>query len=187
MKRMKMIQSEFDTGPSYGLNLDWSGYTVHDAASVLVRYLISLPESLTGVENHYALLSVGHLHPILASYNDGSNHALEPRKCNVSCKAAVTALADFFKTLPFYNYCFILYIMDMFAEFQNHRFTNSLSEDRLARIILPCLTRGYGSPTLNNIGHFVLQHWKAFEQYLLPDAVGQAQDTLPAFKEADRV
>jgi len=78
--------------------------------------------------------------------------------------------------------------MDMFAEFQNHRFTNSLSEDRLVNIIRPCLLKGCipASPDCNNIGHFMLQHWKAFEQRLLPDAVGQAQDTLPAFKKADR-
>lgn len=186
IKRMKMIQRAFDTGPSYGLNLDWSGYTVHDAASILLRYLSRLPGSLTGIEDHDALLSVCHLHPILESYEDGSNHAFEPRRCNVSCTAAVTALADFFKTLPFYHYCFILYIMDMFAEFQNHRFTNSLSEYRLVGIIQPCLIRGCGSPGARNIGHFMLQHWKVFEQRLLPDAVGQAQDTLPAFKEADR-
>lgn len=34
----------FDTPPRYGKDFDWTGYSVHDAASVLRRYLNSLPE-----------------------------------------------------------------------------------------------------------------------------------------------
>ncbi|GAA5986124.1 hypothetical protein JCM5350_004441 [Sporobolomyces pararoseus] len=43
-KRINQLQSVFDEPPRYGKDFDWTGYSVHDAASVLRRYLNSLPE-----------------------------------------------------------------------------------------------------------------------------------------------
>lgn len=46
-KRVKELQYIFSSPPSYGTKLsDWDGYTVHDAASVLRRYLNNLEEPL---------------------------------------------------------------------------------------------------------------------------------------------
>lgn len=39
------MEFQFDqSATSYGLDLNWEGYTVHDAASVLRRYLNKLPD-----------------------------------------------------------------------------------------------------------------------------------------------
>ncbi|WPK27048.1 hypothetical protein PUMCH_004419 [Australozyma saopauloensis] len=45
-KRIKDLQIIFNTPPSFGKKLNWDGFTVHDAASVLRRYLNALPEPL---------------------------------------------------------------------------------------------------------------------------------------------
>ncbi|KAG7664403.1 SAC7 [[Candida] subhashii] len=45
-KRLKELQTIFNTPPSFGKNLNWEGYNVHDAASILRRYLNALPEPL---------------------------------------------------------------------------------------------------------------------------------------------
>lgn len=45
-KRLKELQSIFNTPPEFGKKLSWDGYTVHDAASILRRYLNALPEPL---------------------------------------------------------------------------------------------------------------------------------------------
>lgn len=45
-KRIKELQIIFSTPPDYGKKLNWDGYTVHDAALVLRRYLNALPEPL---------------------------------------------------------------------------------------------------------------------------------------------
>lgn len=42
-KRINELQAIFDQPPRYGKDFDWTGYSVHDAASVLRRYLNSLP------------------------------------------------------------------------------------------------------------------------------------------------
>ncbi|KAK8440490.1 GTPase activating protein (GAP) for Rho1p [Candidozyma auris] len=45
-KRIKELQIIFNSPPEFGKKLNWEGYTVHDAASVLRRYLNALPEPL---------------------------------------------------------------------------------------------------------------------------------------------
>lgn len=45
-KRIKDLQVIFNTPPTFGKQLNWDGYTVHDAASILRRYLNALPEPL---------------------------------------------------------------------------------------------------------------------------------------------
>ncbi|QPG74226.1 hypothetical protein FOA43_001551 [Brettanomyces nanus] len=45
-KRIKQLQIIFSTPPDYGAKIDWDGFTVHDAASLLRRYLGALPEPL---------------------------------------------------------------------------------------------------------------------------------------------
>ncbi|CUM46742.1 uncharacterized protein AC631_02424 [Debaryomyces fabryi] len=45
-KRVKELQLIFNSPPDFGKKLNWDGYTVHDAASVLRRYLNALPEPL---------------------------------------------------------------------------------------------------------------------------------------------
>lgn len=45
-KRIKQLQLIFSTPPDYGTKIDWDGYTVHDASSLLRRYLGALPEPL---------------------------------------------------------------------------------------------------------------------------------------------
>ncbi|KAI8087265.1 Rho GTPase activation protein [Thamnidium elegans] len=43
-KRIGQLQQIFNTPPDYGRQLDWKGYSVHDAANVLRRFLNYLPE-----------------------------------------------------------------------------------------------------------------------------------------------
>ncbi|KAJ2513497.1 GTPase activating protein (GAP) for Rho1p, partial [Coemansia sp. RSA 2049] len=56
MKRVQRLQDEFNTPPLYGRHVEWAGYTLHDAATILRRYLISLPESVISVEHYSAFL-----------------------------------------------------------------------------------------------------------------------------------
>jgi hypothetical protein len=45
IKRIKALEIQFDqSSTGYGTHFNWEGYTVHDAASLLRRYLNALPE-----------------------------------------------------------------------------------------------------------------------------------------------
>ncbi|KAJ2298797.1 GTPase activating protein (GAP) for Rho1p [Coemansia sp. RSA 353] len=56
MKRVQRLQEEFNTPPSYGRHAEWDGYTLHDAATMLRRYLTSLPESVISSEHYSAFM-----------------------------------------------------------------------------------------------------------------------------------
>jgi RhoGAP domain len=43
-RRIGELQHLFDIPPLYGSQLDWQGYSIHDAANVLRRFLNSLPD-----------------------------------------------------------------------------------------------------------------------------------------------
>ena len=43
-RRIGELQHIFDIPPLYGSQLDWQGYSIHDAANVLRRFLNSLPD-----------------------------------------------------------------------------------------------------------------------------------------------
>lgn len=52
-QRIKKLQRTFD-GPGdsfrYGKGMPWTGYTVHDAANILLRYLLQLSEPIIPLE-----------------------------------------------------------------------------------------------------------------------------------------
>ncbi|KAJ1661462.1 GTPase activating protein (GAP) for Rho1p, partial [Coemansia sp. RSA 25] len=56
MKRVQLLQDEFCERPLYGRHVEWSRYTLHDAATILRRYLISLPEAVISVAHYSAFL-----------------------------------------------------------------------------------------------------------------------------------
>ncbi|KAI8665695.1 Rho-GAP domain-containing protein [Fusarium sp. Ph1] len=44
--RISKLQQAFESPPTYGSGLDWTQYTIHDAAGIFIRYLKSLPEPI---------------------------------------------------------------------------------------------------------------------------------------------
>jgi len=53
-KRIKELQSIFDSPPTYGKSLDWDGFNVHDAANVFRRYINHLPEPIIPYDYYFA-------------------------------------------------------------------------------------------------------------------------------------
>ncbi|EFR01945.1 rho-GTPase-activating protein 5 [Nannizzia gypsea CBS 118893] len=49
-KRIKDLQEIFNSPDRFGKGLDWTGYTVHDAANILRRYLNQLPEPIVPLD-----------------------------------------------------------------------------------------------------------------------------------------
>lgn len=45
-RRVAVKYPEFDQPPNYGLNTSWDGYTIHDVAHILKKYLREIPEPL---------------------------------------------------------------------------------------------------------------------------------------------
>lgn len=67
-KRIKELQLIFNSPPEFGKKLSWDGYTVHDAASVLRRYLNALPEPLVPLDLYHVFREPLKTRPRLIKY-----------------------------------------------------------------------------------------------------------------------
>nr|CAG8513078.1 11382_t:CDS:2 [Entrophospora candida] len=112
-KRIKELQIKFDTPPSYGKTLDWTGYSVHDAANIFRRYLNQLPDPVIPLQWYDAFRSV---------------HYPTTRVINYQKLIA---------NLPKENQHLLLYILDLLAVFSSKSSENLMPSSNLASIFQP--------------------------------------------------
>lgn len=133
-KRIKELKHQFDTPDRFGKGLDWTGYTVHDAANILRRYFNQLPEPIIPLDfyerfrqplrNHQAE-AVGHI--------DGQAPAIG----NFNFSAAIGTYQVLIKELPPLNRQLLLYILDLLAVFAAKADINKMTTSNLAAIFQP--------------------------------------------------
>ena len=116
-KRIKDLQNIFNTPEKYGKGLDWSGYTVHDAAAVLRRYLNQLPEPIIPLE-----------------YYDRFRAPL-----GLSHPEAIKVYKKLIGDLPPLNRQLLLYILDLLAVFASKSEQNLMTSQNLSAIFQPGL------------------------------------------------
>lgn len=119
-KRMKELTEVFDTPPSYGRNVDWSRYSVHDAASLLRRYLNQMPEPIIPLDLYAEFRNV------ITSDRFEQNSAVRTYRLLItSCPPA--------------NQYLLLYVLDLLAVFAHKSDVNKMSANNLAIIFQPGL------------------------------------------------
>lgn len=135
-KRIKELKYAFDSPDRYGKGLDWTGYTVHDAANILRRYFNQLPEPIIPLDfydrfrdplrNHQAQ-AVGPMD--LQGPVSGPFDAIE----------AIRAYQSLITELPPLNRQLLLYILDLLAVFASKSDLNKMTTANLAAIFQPGL------------------------------------------------
>ncbi len=132
-KRIKDLQTVFNSPDRYGKGLDWTGYTVHDAANILRRYLNQLPEPIVPLDFYERFRD-----PLRATQVPGPDGEMHPRDLSVSeHSAAVTAYQKLIKELPPLNRQLLLYILDLLAVFASKSDLNRMTAANLAAIFQP--------------------------------------------------
>ena len=53
-RRLQVAEAAFDHAPKYGMDFNWTDYTVHDAACILLRFLLRLPAPIIPVDRYEA-------------------------------------------------------------------------------------------------------------------------------------
>ncbi|GAA5987217.1 hypothetical protein JCM11641_006063 [Rhodosporidiobolus odoratus] len=136
-KRINQLQAVFDEPPIYGKSLDWTGYSVHDAASVLRRYLNSLPD------------------PVIPAglYLDFTAVLQQPQPVETS----IAAYRDLIALLPPASKYLLLYLLDFLSVFARCSAKNLMTASNLAVVFQPGLVspRGAGSNALLGFPGFV--------------------------------
>ncbi|CAG8452150.1 16213_t:CDS:10, partial [Dentiscutata heterogama] len=116
-KRIKELQTIFDSPPVYGKTLTWVGYTVHDAANVLRRYLNHLPDKVI------PLVWYDKFRAVHVSHKDAG--------------ALVENYQRLIQSLPKENQHLLLYILDLLAVFSSKSSQNLMPSKNLASIFQP--------------------------------------------------
>ncbi|KKK25183.1 hypothetical protein P175DRAFT_0502072 [Aspergillus ochraceoroseus IBT 24754] len=133
-KRIKDLQEIFDSPERYGKGLDWTGYTVHDAANVLRRYLNQLPEPIVPLEFYEPFREPLRKFRSRAQENGPSSES----EANEHAKA-VAAYQQLIRELPALNKQLLLYILDLLAVFASKSDQNRMNSANLSAIFQPGL------------------------------------------------
>ena len=128
--RLQKLEATFNNPPRYGLGLDWSGYTVHDAAAILIRFLHGLPESIIPVDMYEAFQTP------LEPYQDRAEHS---SSSPFDVSNAISEYQKQIALLPPLSRQLLLYLLDLLAVFASRSFMNKMTSARLARIFQPVI------------------------------------------------
>lgn len=133
-KRIKELKTAFDTPPRYGKGLDWTGYTVHDAANILRRYFNHLPEPIIPLQHYDPFRQPLRGHQAEAV---GPIEGQAPSLGGFDPDAAVRVYQHNIKGLPSLNRQLLLYILDLLAVFAAKSDVNKMTTSNLAAIFQP--------------------------------------------------
>ncbi|ORY69995.1 uncharacterized protein BCR38DRAFT_332195 [Pseudomassariella vexata] len=132
-KRIKELKLAFDSPDRYGKGLVWDGYTVHDAANVLRRYLNDLPEPVVPLELYKKFRDPLRGHTRQAVGDTEGTQLVE----NFNEMEAITKYQALIKDLPPLNRQLLLYILDLLAVFAAKADENRMTAQNLAAIFQP--------------------------------------------------
>ncbi|KAI2637313.1 hypothetical protein GGS21DRAFT_471592 [Xylaria nigripes] len=132
-KRIKELKIQFDSPDRYGKGLVWDGYTVHDAANVLRRYLNDLPEPVVPLDLYEHFRGPLRGHTKQAVGDTEGTQLLE----NFDQQEAVKKYQELIKELPPLNRQLLLYILDLLAVFAAKSDENRMTAQNLAAIFQP--------------------------------------------------
>ncbi|PSN66551.1 RhoGAP-domain-containing protein [Corynespora cassiicola Philippines] len=133
-KRIKELKIAFDTPPRWGKGLDWTGYTVHDAANILRRYFNQLPEPIIPLQHYDAFREPLRGHQAQAV---GPIEGQAPSVGEFDPDQAVRIYQHLIKSLPSLNRQLLLYILDLLAVFAAKSDVNKMTTSNLAAIFQP--------------------------------------------------
>ncbi|PWY75083.1 Rho GTPase activator [Aspergillus heteromorphus CBS 117.55] len=118
--------------------LDWTGYTVHDAANVLRRYLNQLPEPIVPLDFYERFREP------LRTYQKQIQEQIQNNAPPAETEAfdhakAVAAYQQLIRELPPLNKQLLLYILDLLAVFASKSDQNRMTSANLSAIFQPGL------------------------------------------------
>ena len=132
--RLQNLQDSFNRYPRFGDDLDWNGYTVHDAASILLRFLNRLPEPVIPLERYEAFQN-----PLKQDFLDWK-WTTEPPE-GLAWPPKETSITQEYKRqislLPGASRQVLLYLLDLFAVIAFRSESNKMTSWRLAKLFQP--------------------------------------------------
>lgn len=127
------MKTAFNSPDRYGKGLSWDGFTVHDAANVLRRYLNDLPEPVVPLDLYEKFRD-----PLRGATKPAVGDAEGPHFVeDFDVEDAITKYQQLIKELPPLNKQLLLYILDLLAVFAAKADENRMNSQNLAAIFQP--------------------------------------------------
>ncbi|KAF9506886.1 hypothetical protein BS47DRAFT_369718 [Hydnum rufescens UP504] len=119
-KRMRDLQTVFETPPRYGKNLDWKkeNYTTHDIASVFRRYLTQMPEPVIPHNLYHHFRNAYAQKPFVQ-------------------EGVINTFKILIRSMPRANQYLLLYVLDLLSVFSRKSDKNLMTAANLAVIFRP--------------------------------------------------
>jgi hypothetical protein len=125
LRRLRKLQFMFDAPDRrYGKSLDWTDYTAHDVANVLLRYLLQLPASVIPLEVYDRFRSTSREHKA-AGISDP--------------ELTIRTYQSLITEMPPLNRQLLLYLLDLLAVFASKSVLNNMTTAKLAAMFQPGL------------------------------------------------
>ncbi|KAF2994141.1 hypothetical protein E8E14_002222 [Neopestalotiopsis sp. 37M] len=157
-RRVRELEERFNSRKHrYGKGLVWNGYTVHDAAGVLLRYLKGLPEPVVPYDMYDQFVTG--LSP--------SQHDELSRGPISGQDLAILNYQELIQRLPPINRQLLLYLLDVLAFLSMDKADNLMTAQRLAASLHPAIISKFG--TISNDDHDAAQRVVSF----LIESVGE--------------
>lgn len=158
-RRIRMLQSIFDSPELYGSQLDWRGYTVHDAANVMKRFLNFLPEPVITLEYYFIFKNT-----TLAEYP--------------TLDLKIKAIQEIIAKLPTAHQYLLLYMLDLLSMFATAVDYTRMNVECLSAVFAPGML-SHPNDQLNPAAYLESQKVLSFliehqDQFLMPSAQDQA-------------
>ncbi|GMM30911.1 GTPase-activating protein [Martiniozyma asiatica (nom. inval.)] len=188
-KRITQLQILFSTGPGYGSKINWDGYTVHDSASLLRRYLTALPEPLIPLslydEFRNSLMGKIHLVAYLREKDPSVQIPIrtpEERKAErkiilAERRSLLSIYAQIFDRMPEVSRRTLFYILDLLALFHLKSKENLMPAKNLAAIFQPSI--------INHPDHELLPEEYAINSLVLEFCITYSYKILAKVQEQD--
>ena len=139
--RVLHLQKVFDAPRRYGKGLKWTGYTVHDAATLLLRYLKTLPEPLIPHQYYEHFTTGYHIERERSVQEDHAQDLSEVGEMNRAAtkQARIAKLRKNVLDLPPLSRTMLLYLLDLLAVFASLAEDNRMTATRLVSLFQPSL------------------------------------------------
>lgn len=124
------LQEQFSKPDRYGRNFDWTGYTVHDAAGLFLRYLKTLPEPVVPYEFYDQF--TGPMHLLFAGADEVGPSSEKRSHVIMAYQRSIMGLPALSRQL-------LLYLIDLMAVIAFHSDINLMSTQRLVAHCQPAL------------------------------------------------
>ena len=125
------LQDSFNRPPKYGRDIDWSGYTVYDAASTMLRFLARLPEPVIPLERYEVFVK-----PLRQNFLDWKRTTEFPTSSPWSGmnESIIEEYRWQIISLPWVSSNLLLYLLDIFAVIASHSESNKMTSWRIAKV-----------------------------------------------------